>query len=325
MASYPRDEEADTFDTFLKAVGRRPFDVNQMNIVDEPATRGTQRTAEPQATAGGAAGSVAASYLRRAAARQPFSKPTEADAEDARVTNSEAVTCRAHVAQFSMTPRQVKAHLDKHVIAQESAKRALAVAVCDHYNFVRRCLASPEVAEQHHLKPNVLLLGPSGSGKTHLLRALTKLLEVPFVKADATKFSATGYVGGDVDDIVRGLLPAAGGDLELAEYGIIYVDEVDKLAQRSARALGVSTGGTINTKSVQSALLKLMEDAEVPIQVSASSLYSNHLVLVHALGKRHTCSNGSRGASLVAPYQHAAPCATSLSPPLIFDRVALSV
>jgi len=83
--------------------------------------------------------------------------------------------------------------VDKHVISQESAKRALSVAVCDHYNFVRRCLATPSVAEQHHLKPNVLLMGPSGSGKTHLLRALTKLLRVPFVKADATKFSATGY------------------------------------------------------------------------------------------------------------------------------------
>lgn len=97
------------------------------------------------------------------------------------------------VLEFDMTPREVKAHLDEHVIAQEEAKRALSVAVCDHYNFVRRQLADPTLAEERS-KPNLLLLGPSGVGKTHLLRAVTKLLGVPFVTGDATKFSATGCV-----------------------------------------------------------------------------------------------------------------------------------
>ena len=89
----------------------------------------------------------------------------------------------------------MKAHLDEHVIAQEEAKRALSVAVCDHYNHVRQCLETPSLAERHYVKPNVLLLGPSGVGKTHLMRALSQLLGVPFAKADATKFSATGCVG----------------------------------------------------------------------------------------------------------------------------------
>ena len=177
---------------------------------------------------------------------------------------------RASIARFSLTPRAVKAHLDEYVIGQDQAKRALSVAVCDHYNFARTCLASPDLAPSHHVKPNILLLGPSGSGKTHLMRALSKLLCVPFVKADATKFSATGYVGGDVDDVVRSLLPAAGGDVEMAEFGIVYIDEVDKLAESAARRGGGLFGGGggsgINTRDVQHALLKLMEDAEVPLQ-----------------------------------------------------------
>ena len=123
------------------------------------------------------------------------------------------------ISDFRLTPREVKAHLDVHVIGQEQAKRALAVAVCDHYNFARRCLASPELADRHHVKPNMLLLGPTGVGKTHLMRALARLLGVPFARADATKFSATGYVGGDVDEIVRALVPAAHGDVALAEFG----------------------------------------------------------------------------------------------------------
>ncbi|KAL1498914.1 hypothetical protein AB1Y20_013436 [Prymnesium parvum] len=173
---------------------------------------------------------------------------------------------QAGVGSFRLSPREVKAHLDLHVIAQDEAKRALAVAVCDHYNFARRALASAEVAEGCHVKPNVLLLGPSGSGKTHLMRALTRLLRVPFVKADATKFSATGYVGGDVDDVIRSLVSAAAGDVALAEYGIVYIDEVDKLAEPPHRALLGGGGGGVNTRDVQCALLKLMEDAEVPLK-----------------------------------------------------------
>ena len=145
---------------------------------------------------------------------------------------------KASIARFSLTPRAVKAHLDKYVIGQDQAKRALSVAVCDHYNFARTCLASPDLAPSHHVKPNILLLGPSGSGKTHLMRALSKLLCVPFVKADATKFSATGYVGGDVDDVVRSLLPAAGGDVESG--GAVWFAAAIKARARSRSCSSVS-------------------------------------------------------------------------------------
>ena len=187
---------------------------------------------------------------------------------------------RRRVVEFALTPKAVKAHLDSHVVSQEEATKALAVAVCDHYNFVRGSLAAAAAAAAegadaptppHHLKPNVLLLGPSGVGKTHLMRALSELLGVPFVKADATKFSATGYVGADVDELVRSLLPAAEGDELLAECGIVYVDEVDKLADGRRRGLMGGAGGGVNTREVQLSLLKLMEDAEVPLLTNSGA------------------------------------------------------
>jgi endopeptidase Clp ATP-binding regulatory subunit ClpX len=109
-------------------------------------------------------------------------------------------------------------------------------------------------------KQNVLLLGPTGVGKTHLIRSAAELIGVPFVKADATKFSETGYVGGDVDDLVRDLVRKAGGNVKRAEHGIIYLDEVDKLATR-----GESGGRDVSGRGVQTNLLKLMEDGDVPV------------------------------------------------------------
>ncbi|EOD21382.1 putative ATP-dependent protease Clp, ATPase subunit [Emiliania huxleyi CCMP1516] len=170
---------------------------------------------------------------------------------------------RTRVEGFCLTPREVKAHLDRVVIAQDEAKKALAVAICNHYNHVRRCLEDATLADRHHLKPNVLLLGPSGSGKTHLMRAAAELLGVPFVRADATRFSATGYIGADAEETVRQLLPAANGDLALAEFGVVYIDEVDKLAQGPGGG-GHERGG-VNTREVQASLLKLMEDGVVPL------------------------------------------------------------
>ena len=164
---------------------------------------------------------------------------------------------RRQVEEFSLTPRQVKDHLDSVVVSQDNAKMALAVAICDHYNFVRRCLQEPEVAERHHLKPNIMLLGPSGVGKTHLIRAAAELLNVPFVRADATRFSATGYAGADVDDLVRSLLPAADGDATLAEYG----ERLDSLYEYSQNCAGAIA---------RRALLPRVCAARVPSQASCT-------------------------------------------------------
>ncbi|HAE10385.1 MAG: ATP-dependent protease [Opitutae bacterium] len=159
---------------------------------------------------------------------------------------------------FDRRPKEIRDYLDRFVIKQEQAKRVLSVAVCDHYNHVRRCLKDEKLARAEYVKPNVLLLGPTGVGKTYLMRTVAKLIGVPFVKADATKFSETGYVGYDVDDLVRDLVKAADGDVELAEFGIIYVDEIDKIASESS-----SSGRDVSGRGVQINLLKLMEETEV--------------------------------------------------------------
>jgi len=164
------------------------------------------------------------------------------------------------VREFDRKPREVKDFLDRYVIKQPEAKKVLSVAICDHYNHVRRCLDNPERAGREYTKQNVILLGPTGVGKTYLMKNIARLIGVPFIKADATKFSETGYVGHDVDDIVRDLVKAADGDVERASYGIIYIDEVDKIAsQMSSGAKDVSGRG------VQTNLLKLMEDTEVKL------------------------------------------------------------
>jgi len=159
---------------------------------------------------------------------------------------------------FSLTPKEVKAYLDRFVIRQEEAKKVLSVALCDHYHHVR--LARKGIEQPHYIKQNILLMGPTGVGKTYLIRTLAELIKVPFVKADATKFSETGYVGADVEDLVRDLYRQAGEDVERAQYGIIYIDEIDKIAA----APGIQ-GRDVSGRGVQVNLLKLMEETEVPI------------------------------------------------------------
>lgn len=162
------------------------------------------------------------------------------------------------IRSFDRKPKEVRDYLDRFVIKQEQAKRVLSVAVCDHYNHVRRCIQDDRAQAAEYLKPNVLLLGPTGVGKTYLMRNVAKLIGVPFVKADATKFSETGYVGNDVDDLVRDLVKQANGNVELAQYGIIYVDEIDKIAAEGSRG-----GRDVSGRGVQINLLKLMEETEV--------------------------------------------------------------
>lgn len=158
---------------------------------------------------------------------------------------------------FHRRPREVKAHLDRFVIRQDEAKKVLSVALCDHYHHVRQAAEGKE--QPNYAKQNVILVGPTGVGKTFLVRSIADLIGVPFVKADATKFSETGYVGGDVEDLVRDLVRRADGDVARAEHGIIYIDEIDKIA--SAPSAG---GRDVSGRGVQTNLLKLMEETEVP-------------------------------------------------------------
>src|SRR6266516_3419298 len=168
--------------------------------------------------------------------------------------------------EFNLLPRDIKAHLDRFVIKQDEAKKVLSIAVCDHYNhanYLRR-LEKEDAAraeETEYAKQNVILVGPTGVGKTYLIKHIADLIKVPFVKADATKFSETGYVGGDVEDLVRELVQKADGDVNLAQFGIIYIDEIDKIAS-AANLIGRDVSG----RGVQTTLLKLMEETEVPVR-----------------------------------------------------------
>jgi endopeptidase Clp ATP-binding regulatory subunit ClpX len=165
------------------------------------------------------------------------------------------------IREFNLKPREIRDYLDRFVIQQQEAKKVVAVAICDHYNHARQCVENPSLQEREYSKQNIMLLGPTGVGKTYLIRCIARLIGVPFVKSDATKFSETGYVGHDVEDLVRDLVRIANGNIELAQYGIIYIDEIDKIASASNM-----TGRDVSGRGVQVNLLKLMEETEVTLQ-----------------------------------------------------------
>ena len=201
---------------------------------------------------------------------EPRTNPPNPE-EDPEISRNEILE---KIRSFNLKPREIRDYLNRFVIRQDEAKKVISVAICDHFNHVRLCLEDPDLREKEHAKQNILLLGPTGVGKTYLLRCIAKLIGVPFVKADATKFSETGYVGGDVDDLVRDLVRAANGDAELAQYGIVYVDEIDKIAGH------VSSGGRdVSGRGVQINLLKLLEETDVNLHSQTDILGQMQAVL----------------------------------------------
>lgn len=151
----------------------------------------------------------------------------------------------------SYDPELIKSFLDQHIIGQDDAKKVLSVAIANHYKRINKPPKNLEIQ-----KGNVLLIGPTGSGKTLLAKTVAKYLNVPFIVADATSLTEAGYVGDDVESMISMLLNAAGGDVKLAERGIVFIDEIDKIARKGESA---SITRDVSGEGVQQALLKLVE------------------------------------------------------------------
>ncbi|MBE5892030.1 MAG: ATP-dependent Clp protease ATP-binding subunit ClpX [Lachnospiraceae bacterium] len=159
-------------------------------------------------------------------------------------------------------PHKIKASLDEYVVGQEHAKKVISVAVYNHYKRV----ATDTMDEIEIEKSNMLMIGPTGSGKTYLVKTLAKLLDVPLAIADATSLTEAGYIGDDIESVVSKLLAAADNDVERAERGIIFIDEIDKIAKKKN-----TTSRDVSGESVQQGMLKLLEGAEVEVPVGANS------------------------------------------------------
>jgi ATP-dependent Clp protease ATP-binding subunit ClpX len=172
-----------------------------------------------------------------------------------------------------LTPRQIFAYLDRYVVGQERAKRSVAIAA---YNHLKRCAQPTPAGKRLIKKSNLLLLGPTGSGKTHIARTLAQCLEVPFTVADATEYTEAGYYGKDVEVMVGELLHRADQDVELAQRGIVFIDEIDKIARRSQGARTGAGTRDIGGEGVQQSLLKLLEGREVFAPQNVTQHWNKH-------------------------------------------------
>ncbi len=180
-------------------------------------------------------------------------------------THSRSVTRSSKQAliNFDLKPEELEAYLDEYLVGQQEAKAILATKMCTHFHRVRYMLErGGRFNDTGFVKNNIIMIGPTGVGKTYMVKLVANRLGVPFVKGDATKFSETGYVGGDVEDLIRDLVHEADGDIERARFGIVYLDEIDKIASS-----GHLIGPDVSRTGVQRALLKPLEETEVELRV----------------------------------------------------------
>jgi ATP-dependent Clp protease ATP-binding subunit ClpX len=172
-----------------------------------------------------------------------------------------------------LTPRQIFDYLDRYVVGQERAKRTVAIAA---YNHLKRCAHKAPGQKRLIKKSNLLLIGPTGSGKTHIARTLAGCLDVPFAIADATEYTEAGYYGKDVEVMVGELLHHANQDVELAQRGIVFIDEIDKIARRNHGARTGAGSRDIGGEGVQQGLLKILEGREIFVPLNVTQHWNKH-------------------------------------------------
>jgi len=184
--------------------------------------------------------------------------------QEAPLDKAEVPPKKEHKIDFDLKPEDLVSYLDQYIVKQDDAKAILATKICTHFNRIKHADVSPEKTNEivGSIKNNILMIGPTGVGKTYIIRLIADKIGVPFVKGDATKFSETGYVGGDVEDLIRDLVREANDNIELAQHGIIYIDELDKIAANKQ-----IIGADVSRTGVQRALLKPMEETDVDLKV----------------------------------------------------------